>query len=234
MVSGAVSPVEAADLIGPYELLMSKNDKLCKDMLRLYNQDMDAYGAIRYGSHEMFARIRWERVDLNEKEYPTYGCTLVTQSRFDINNDGINDLVVKYSGCPRGELTGSLFVFPETSDVLSKLNSGPGGLAKLNEAPIKFDYQLYTLREIPISTEERTRLRTRAWLSELADDFDTKPSIWGVFVLEPFTSDGMTYISATDFQQKWIVIAQFQKAELHDVCYLHTDNDPTTNFGRER
>ena len=113
---------------GPYILVMSKNKALCESMLGLYNKDMDTYGRIDYDSHERFSRINWQRIDDLHKPHvpPT-----TVWSIFDINNDGKKELVIKTKLQEFNYFNETLYIFPEASDVLSKLNSGKNGLDAL-------------------------------------------------------------------------------------------------------
>ena len=209
---------------GPYELVMSKNKKFCKAMLVLYNEDVNSYryGEIKYDTHEIFTRISWQPVDLNEKEHPTYGCSFVKQALFDIDNDGKNDLVIKYSGCLRDDLTDSLFVFAPDSDILSKLKPGLGGLAPLFKTLNKINRNTYDLKELPKSVEEKLVTKIRKQLPESSKNLDIKIGIGGVFILQPFIWDTTSYISMTDLHQEWIVVAKYKQAEeMQDICYFH-------------
>ena len=79
-----------------YVLVMSKEDNVCQHMLGLYNEDLRKYGKIQYDEHEAFTVIKWEE----KKYYTTYpdgkkhyiddGSVLM--SRFDINNDGKEEI----------------------------------------------------------------------------------------------------------------------------------------------
>jgi hypothetical protein len=201
LVYAELASGELLGLAGPYELAMSKNQELCETVLNLYNEDMDSSGKIQYDMHEIFKAIRWQPFDLNEKKYPTYGCRYVKQAQFDMNNDGKDDLVVKYSGCFRDNLTDSLFIFPSDSDILLHLRPGQGGLAPLFHTSNKVDRNIYAL-------------------TQLKDG--NRPLIGGIFVLHPFIWESTSYLSMTDLRQEWIVIAKYKQAEeLQDICYFH-------------
>jgi hypothetical protein len=190
-----------------YTLVMSKDAKLCNAMLALYNEDMKAYKRIRYDQHEMFTNM-WKPVDLHEANYPTYECSQLWRGVFDIDNDGKNELVVKASGCMSGILTDGLFIYPDNSDVLSKLKPGAGGLHALFDNPnhlFSSGNQIYLLKDLPKTPEV-------AWVG-------------GHFVLHPFIREGASYISMTDQTPRWIVIAKYKQAEeMQEICYFFNPN----------
>lgn len=187
---------------GPYKLVMSRDRDLCTTMLSVFNQDIDEQGQLRY-DHEVFTRISWKTLDLGGRRYE---CRLIRHSILDINNDGGEDLLIKYSGCLRSQLSDGLFVFPRESDVLSKLKPGQGGLTPLFQTPNKFDRtgNMYTLAELDPAQNEGQRA-----------------AIGGVFILQPFIFGKTVYVSMTDLYPEWIVIAKYLKEDhFQDVCYF--------------
>ena len=181
-----------------YSLAMSKDPKLCNAMLTLYNEDMKNFHGIRYDQHEMFTRM-WKSVDQDEANHPTYGCSQLWRGIFDINNDGKNELVVKWSACLSGNLTDSLYIYPSDSDVLT-FNPKSGKLNPLTDTDNELGSQVYHLKALPETSE--------FWVG-------------GLFVLQPFIWDGTNYISMTDIRPRWIVIAKYkQAAEMQDICYF--------------
>jgi hypothetical protein len=80
-----------------YVLVMSKNDCVCQHMLKIYNEDLEKYGEIKYDQHEEFKAIDWKKQE-SYLEYFGNGTleehdTLI--SKFDINNDGNPEIVIK-------------------------------------------------------------------------------------------------------------------------------------------
>lgn len=181
-----------------YTLEMSKDAKLCNAMLALYNEDMKAYKEIRYNQHEMFINIDWQFDDDLDIEHAV----------FDINNDGKNELVIKIAWHLRGIRDETLYIFPAHSDVLSKLKPGPGGLHALSDNSVELfssGNKIYVLKDLPKTPED-------AWVG-------------GLFVLYPFSWEGINYISMTDHTPRWIVIAKYKQAEeLQDICYFFNPN----------
>lgn len=181
-----------------YTLMMSKDAKLCNSMLALYNGDMKAHGKIMYEQHEMFTKIKWQ-VD-SELE--------LTHAFFDINNDGENELVIRFDAMLRGIDIDNLLIYPAESNVLSKMKPGAGGLRGLFDTQNQLfssGNQMYYLKDLPKMSEVD-------WVG-------------GTFVLKPFIREGTSYISMTDQTPRWVVIAQYKQAEeLQDICYFFNRN----------
>jgi len=187
-----------------YKLVMSKDSKLCAEILKLFNADTKKYGEVRYEQHELFAQLKWRSYETGEK---TYGCEILRYAIFDINNDETEDLVIKYSACLRSQLSDSLFVFPSDSDVLSRLKPGPDGWAPMFTAPNQFNRPggFYSLSELDPAQNEGNRV-----------------AIGGVFKLNPFIWNKTSYVSMTDLFPEWVVIAKYLREDkFQDVCYLH-------------
>lgn len=194
-----------AEMSEPYKLIMSKDAKLCNAMLALYNADMKAVGKIGYQSHEMFRKIEWH-ADSRDSS--------LLYSIFDINNDGRNELVFRTTTGFHGINTDSYFIFPEHSDISSKLSAGPGGLGALYQANDRIEggegYELND-SESPI-----------------------RASLDPYVVLQPFAINGTIYISMTDVRPQWIVIAKYLNAnKLQDICYFHDANIPAFDHDRD-
>jgi uncharacterized protein len=73
-----------------YVLVMSKDDCVCRHMLKIYNKDLNKYGEIEYDQHEEFKAIKWEK---QKSSFDFFGDGRLNEydlliSRFDINNDG--------------------------------------------------------------------------------------------------------------------------------------------------
>ncbi len=191
-----------AELTDNYILMMSKDANLCNEMLALYNEDMNAYRRIRYDLHELFTIIKWQE----DKELE------LTHALFDINNDGKNELVINSRGRLHGIDIDNLYIFPEDSDVLSKLKPGAGGLHALMDSVELFSTHnnVYFLKDLP-------------------NAYDVGASVY--FVLKPFIWHGTTYISITDQTPRWIVIAKYKQAEeTQDICYFLNPNIESQNF----
>jgi hypothetical protein len=181
---------------------MSKDAKLCNAMLNLYNEDMRTIQKISYDQHEMFTNM-WKLVDMDEANHPTYGCMKYWRGIFDINNDGKTEMTIKRSACLSGVLTDSLYIYPESSDVLT-LNPQSGKLNPLKDTDNKFNEDIYYLKNSPKTSG--------VWIG-------------GHFVLNPFILEGTSYISMTDLTPRWIVIAKYKQAEeMQDICYFFNNN----------
>ena len=111
---------------GRYHLLMSKDDNLCRHMLDLFNDDLEKYGDTGDShqiEHDEFRQIFWEAGNFSRvngsngkvEQEPIKGAL------FDFNNDGVNDLVVRWEPWLAGGISDYLFVLPR--DMASSLNN---------------------------------------------------------------------------------------------------------------
>lgn len=188
-----------------YILVVSKNKDMCKSLLDLFNKDIKEHGELTY-QHDAFTRVQWHPIgSIYDKRYPADQCESLKQATFDINNDGHSNLVLKYSGCLHDQLSDGLFVFPEDSDILSRLKPGPGGLSDMFATANKFERtgDLYELKAMPEKKGESV------------------PSLGPVFVLQPFAWEHTFYVSMTGLRRDWVVVAKYRQAEsIQDVCYF--------------
>jgi hypothetical protein len=210
---------------------MSKNDDICGHMLKIFNEDLQKYGDIKFNQHDEFTAIKWEkkrRYRINEKGEKDYddkgirGTDLF--SIFDINNDMAREVVVKsYDNGLRGIPSDRINVFPEddaesfkdgieaSEKTYSKIMAGFGIIGR---AP--FSNNTYSLKEIPpitivpkLGTERNVRLYH---------------FLGGWFYFNPFFYKGIYYVTMTDWQphrtEKWLVILKLNpENQLQDICY---------------
>jgi hypothetical protein len=184
-----------------YRLVMSKDKELCQTVLNFFNADMKRYKEIHYDD-DIFQVVKWKAIDLGEE---TYGCYFLSHAMFDINNDGKNDLVIKERGCLSNILIDKMFVFPQDSDVLSRIHVGLGGGEALDQTKNKF-FEINTSHPLEgLSFAESQGL----------------PQGVGGNVLHPFVWKNTAYVSMTDFDPEWIVIAKYlEQQKFQDVCYF--------------
>ena len=81
-----------------YSLVMSKDDCLCKHMLRLYNTDIKKYDKVKYELHKEFNWLKWEDKTINiAPPGEPIGVTVDVDAKiayFDINNDSKDEAIV--------------------------------------------------------------------------------------------------------------------------------------------
>lgn len=95
-----------------YTLLMSREDKVCKHMLTLFNQDLAQFGTEKYDAHEEFRSIGWKKETITRMEGDREVTDFVEAAHFDINNDGKIDLVFRLTGPMGGYDRDTLYIFP--------------------------------------------------------------------------------------------------------------------------
>jgi hypothetical protein len=200
-----------------YELVMNKEkdtaSDVCTHMLGLYNTDLGETSQIQYSKHPEFLALSWKPMsnligglERNEGQF--------LLSRFDIDNDGKNDLVVKSQWSLHGTLGDQLDMYGDRGDSppirdkfdVEDLKKGEGSIGAVGT---------YYLRGI--TGQERGHM------------------VVPPFILQPFLYKGHAYISMTDFSaefeeaiyetdvryEKWLVVATYTGGnELQDICYF--------------
>jgi hypothetical protein len=221
-----LASLSSACFADEYVLVMSKDDCVCRHMLKIYNEDLRKYGEIKYDQHEEFEAIKWEkkrrflRIEQEKKVYsPLEIDNIVLTSKFDINNDGkvetvIKDETVWYRGVPADSLyyfTGenSSYFKDEEFDSSTYKNA----TAKIGTGGVDFDGNVYFLKQLPkisigiVGTKE-------AFSHYL---------IGGYFYINSFLYKGTYYIDMKDRQawpDKWLVILKYtEENKPKDICY---------------
>jgi len=121
-----------------YKLVMSKDKELCTSMLKLFNEDMKKYGEIRYDQHEVFTRVSWQSVEVEEDKGSFFPyCSAVQKAKVDVNNDGQDEWVIKWSACLKGQPIDHIYVFPSNTEWIQRPTWA--NLSLLGDAPNKFD-----------------------------------------------------------------------------------------------
>lgn len=207
-----------------YKLIMSKDDKVCKHMLNLYNEDMKKYGYEKYDEHEEFNAIPWrETVKSVRQEGDKKIYRPMKAAFFDFNNDGKNELVIKSTTFLHGYDADSLYIFPDASAHLNEISIG-----ELRDAPNKIS-PVGTCYELTQTKKAPTRYK------ELGD----KQLSWceRITFLQPFIFDNVAYISfrglhekQPENQRKFLVVGKYKKGRLmnrepqtgviEDICYF--------------
>lgn len=186
-----------------YQLVASRDSKLCARVLEVFRGDVDDRWRPRY-QHEIFQQIAWNPVELKGQGPKTRHCSSLDKAVFDLDNDGRPDLVVKTTFCMKGSPSDSFYMFPADSPVLEHVNWQD--LSPLLATPDKFERTggVYSLTQLP--AEETGVSRT---------------PLTGVFTVQPFMLDGSAYVSLTDGRAEWTVIAKYLRGErFEDQCYL--------------
>lgn len=200
-----------------YKLLMSKNDDLCKIVLNYYNNQQSI----------KISQIQWQEWQSVEPWNDADYCMTVKQARFDIDNDGKDELVIKYTGCINEVPGDSLEIFPSDSDVLSKLKYGIGadGLAPLFLTPNVIE-GTYRLTELPKPLEKKYVAQARkvfypAFTKEEVRKMDLRP-ITSIFLrIDSFKWQNENYIVMDDSRGEFTVVGKYQQLkQMQDICYF--------------
>ncbi|RPH80210.1 MAG: hypothetical protein EHM80_05850 [Nitrospiraceae bacterium] len=183
-----------------YQLVASRDSKLCARVLEAFREDVDDRGRLRY-RHEMFRQIVWKPVELKGQGPKMRRCSTLDKALMDLDNDGQQDLVVKTTFCMKGPPSDSLYVFPADSPALDQASWQD--LSPLLATNDKFERTggTYPLTSFPMKNDSS--------------------ALTALFAIHPFLLDGVTYVSLTDARGEWIVIARYLRGErFEDLCYL--------------
>ena len=186
-----------------YRLALSKREALCNAMLALVNADVKQYRKIRYETHTYFTDIPWVPADqiLGTKFTSDY-CRKLSVAKFDIDNEGHQDFVLKYGGCLKGKLSDNLYVYGEDDAVSTVQELTDFEDLSRVKIPIE-DFNTYPLDEVSETGTQYPKV------------------IAGHLVLQPFAYSRTNYLLMTDDLRYWIVIARLlTRPQLDNVCIL--------------
>lgn len=219
-----------------YVLVMSKEDNVCQHMLKIYNEDLKKYGGIKYDEHEEFKAIKWEKKRYfttypdGKKDYSIMDYRSVVMSRFDINNDGKEEIVVKFVGEWKGSPADSLYFFKkEYSDYFKdEFDVKDLYLKAIGKVgTMVFEGNSYALKELP-----------KIFIGIIGDkEAYNHYSLGGHFYVDPFVFKEAYYINMRDDSSeiKFLVILKYTKDnQLKDTCYYLKVADCNNNKSKRR
>lgn len=207
-----------------YVLVMSKEDNVCQHMLKLYNEDLRKYGEVKYDEHKEFQAIKWEKkryFQMLEGEKDYLGALI---SRFDINNNGKEEIVVIGETYLRSISFDTLYFFKKEDSGYFKddfdVKIFDKAIGKVGMGGAGFMSNFYDLKELP------------QFLYIGVGDKEAKAhySLAGYFYIKPFIFKGTYYIDMKDedplrFEdtsepKKWLVVLKYTKDnQPKDICY---------------
>ena len=204
-----------------YRLVISQDKELCPSMLKLINDDLREYGEIRYQDHEMFTAVKWEPLsNLLGDKYQNAPCEIQNAARFDVNNDGSQDLVVKHTGCFKSRLL-DWFIFLDVEEDVFKTYDDYA-IEKNTVGKFPEDATVlptYTLKT-PVSVKDRTK-------DKLGLTFMSE-GVGGWIVINPFIYKSTAYLAITDRgvegtspSGEGFVIGKYKSPrDLDEACYF--------------
>lgn len=221
LLTSLILILPAISLADEYILIMSKENRVCQEMLLLYNEDLSKYRDIQYGKHEEY--VRWEKriayIDykgVKEKEY-------MLMSIFDINNDGKDEVIIKWTGSLRGYSVDSLHIFAK-KDLELFANEFNVNILRRQIGNIGIDEpfknHLYYLTEMPSQL-----------VSVMGKKNEMNYTVGPLLSLNPFKFNGKYYIEMRDDTDnpkgtKFLIVFQYvDSKKLKDICYYHKSVD---------
>jgi hypothetical protein len=199
-----------------YALVMSKNDEMCNHMRQLMNDDLKKFHRT-YDSHDRFVSgieefnaIPWKPARASSEHYGRVDYKEVEGALFDLNNDGMQDFVVRY----KASLSGM------NADGLYMLDSGVAGRANA-----------LTFKEL---FESNNEIALAGWFYDLSAPLKGKVStLWR---LSPFIYHGVSYVYMQSLYKMdeaiggdMVVIAKYiggkfavreMTGKMEDICYV--------------
>ncbi len=206
-----------------YELSMSKDNKLCSHMLKLFNDDFAKYGYEQYREHTEFTKIPWRDI-----RFPVPGTTGYIPAEgglFDFNNDGIKEFVVRWGdvGRTKGRMDQLSMLDSEAAKRAEKLTHKEAFESKNMINPEGWTYLLLFDLDAEVTLDRATRT---AWEN--------------IFFLRPFLFDDKAYlymrprfaspVTASDSEPSYAIVARYlggrididnsYDGKLDDLCYF--------------
>ncbi|CBK40118.1 protein of unknown function [Nitrospira defluvii] len=229
--AGQMEPSEFAQGV-EYTLLMSKNDKVCKHMLTMFNQDLVKFGTEKYDEHDEFRLIGWKKETVTRMDGDREVMDLVEVAQFDIDNDGKMNLVFRRTGPVSGYDRDTLYIFPSLGPSEKRWT-----LMEITHSPGRISHDGYFLLSQSRAGNKKS---------------STIPSMASISRLEPFVLEGTVYVAlrplyelasgtdpVTEFS-KVLVITKYrggkygggpdpdekESGKRDDVCYLKVRTEP--------
>lgn len=207
-----------------YKVVMNKNDGLCTHIREVLNEDLSKYGPgydPRKFAAPVFSVISWTDIGLDEGF--DYGGDV---ARFDINNDGTTDVVVRQETSGLKDKTYQmLFVFedsqyPEAARKRRELEEKAIGSVDFYMSHYDFLGLKPKVLQTPPSMKGKKSF----------------VSLWVVYI-HPFRFEGVTYLLITRSpdlvpeygpEPYWTLVAKYKQGKVHsadsdmmeDICYL--------------
>ncbi len=212
-----------------YRLIMSQDTEVCTHMLTLFNLDILQYGFDRYENPE-FQAIQWERQYRNAAGRAID--LAIPVAKFDINNDGKIDFVLKQTTMAHSLDVDNLYIFFDDGIDVSRVFTSE----ELRNSPGKIflHSEFYDLQPEPLR-KSRELLKSRKIESVVP----------GPTIIHPFRLHDATYISMRSYYEiqpvEWThfhIIAKYKGGRLVDredqrgvtegVCWFEivTDKSP--------
>ena len=195
-----------------YEMFLNKDDKLCREAFQLVNEDLKQHGEVQYDRHEMFKTIEWQPLaqTLGSK-FKDEPCSVSQLAKFDINNDGRQDMVVKLTGCFHSRPTDSIYFLDPENPALSSY----GGFSDIIENSIgRFPADssvlaVYNIKQLqPVKTTKASKVYH---------------GVAGWLVINPFIYQGISYLAIADNTKESFLIGKYKSPEeLDEGCYFES------------
>ena len=187
-----------------YVLIMSENDQVCRHMGKIFNDDVTRYGHVKYDSHPKFNAIKWSMGSYYYFQ-PSNGIKKnkgVIFSKFDINNDGSYETILKEEK----------YLFGDSGDQIIVIDNDNYNFLEKPELPVEVHAKLPGIK---LSAKWPYKLNMeRAFEGFRADEKYSENNILKLMVIHPFIFNDTVYLSMKEIlrienRPLWHVIAKY-------------------------
>lgn len=180
------------------ELMAFADKPVCEKVMQLFGE--------RFAPDlELSKTVEWIPIELQGQGPKIRRCSSLDRTVMDLNNDGRVDLVVRSTFCMKGAPSDSLYVFPADSQVLNEVSWQDMSL--LVSTQDKFERTGGTYPLTSLTMEQST----------------APPALAGVFSIQLFRLEGVSYIGLTDARREWMAITKYRgREQFEDQCYLRS------------
>ena len=199
-----------------YRLAMSKDDHLCNYVKNTYENAPRKYSDIDYEKVDMFSNIGWKKIPVKKSDFES------EYAVFDIDNDSIDDLVVRIYLSLGGIPVQSIVI--HSVDEIDIDNGYYRELYKMANRKISMRYLMYHLDEFP----------------ERPEKYPNEYYVMRSVSANPFYFEREIYLSFQDSlsrnDKKWMLVAKYNggvidgrfkkelKIKLDEKCYFEIIN----------
>jgi hypothetical protein len=199
----------ANETVGRYEVVFSKNEKLCKYAQGVLNEDLQRNGFVASPLHDPFGDIKW--TGMRDSYVNSF------YAIFDIDNDGHKETVIWVSSSVHDVIETNKLLVYETLDLSHRFTSKV--YASHNESIDLggWIYYLMACKNNPacFSNEEKVSRAVPDWKKARI-----VLSLRSAFVIHPFFYKNKTYISIRDWQppdrRRWLVVTRYSGGKVRD------------------
>lgn len=202
-----------------YELLLNKEDKVCRHILNLFNSSATKAGeGLDLDADKIFTSVNWKRYGQPDDGAFNYSAEY---AKFDINNDGHDELVIRWRHGARKLIdVDSLFIFSKDTPLASVQRLTDIETHSVGSVSVRETYELRLLSPLP----------RQPWMKTDKQYF---PSLTSFTLVRPFRYNDKYYLLLSEspdikIDPELLVVARYKSghvvsadsSQMNDVCCL--------------